>query len=174
MRPDRCHGRVNEVVKQNALAGEPHDRATSARSTWTRRRNADKPVANLSGKDVRTMWTLTLTNNYHSTVIATDNEGNHNVNPNSQYQNATALGNAYLTIPGLGQANFIDIADSHIGGDGPETWGVLINYQGEAWVFRYEGGGELSATLTSYGVLQISSTFSTREVELPPITRPES
>jgi hypothetical protein len=81
------------------------------------------------------MWTLTLTNNYHSTVIATDNEGNHNVNPNSQYQNATPLGNAYLTIPGLGQANFIDIADNHIGGDGPETWGVLINYQGEAWVF---------------------------------------
>ena len=119
------------------------------------------------------MWTLTLTNNYHSTVIATDNEGNHNVNPNSQYQNATPLGNAYLTIPGLGQANFIDIADSHIGGDGPETWGVLINYQGEAWVFRYEGGGELSATLTSYGVLQISSAFSTREVELPPITGPE-
>jgi hypothetical protein len=134
----------------------------------------DKPVANLSGKDVRTMWTLTLTNDYHSTVTATDNEGNHNVNPNSQYQNATPLGNAYLTIPGLGQANFIDIADSHIGGDGPETWGVLINYQGVAWVFRYEGGGELSATLTNYGVLEISSAFSTREVELPPITGPES
>jgi hypothetical protein len=119
------------------------------------------------------MWTLTLTNNYHAIVIATDNEGNHNVNPNSQYQNATPLGNASLTIPGLGQANFIDLGDNHIGGDGPETWGVLINYQGEAWVFRYEGGGELNATLTSYGILQLSSTFSTREVELPPITGPE-
>jgi hypothetical protein len=119
------------------------------------------------------MWTLTLTNNYHSIVIANDNEGSHNVNPNSQYQNATPLGNAYLTIPGLGQANFIDLGDNHIGGDGPQTWGVLINYQGEAWVFRYEGGGELNATLTSYGVLQLSSTFSTREVELPPITGPE-
>jgi hypothetical protein len=165
---------VNEVIKQNALVGEPHEPRNIGAGDADEASKCDKPVASLSGKDVRTMWTLTLTNNYHSTVIATDNEGNHNVNPNSQYQNATPLGNAYLTIPGLGQANFIDIADSHIGGDGPETWGVLINYQGEAWVFRYEGGGELSATLTSYGVLQISSTFSTREVELPPITGPES
>jgi hypothetical protein len=87
----------------------------------------------LDARDVDILWQsfhsalhqeeVTLTNNYHSIVIATDNEGNHNVNPSSQYQNAPPLGNAYLTIPGLGQANFIDLGDNHIGGDGPETWG---------------------------------------------------
>jgi hypothetical protein len=120
------------------------------------------------------MWTLTLTNNYYAPIVANDNEGSHSVEPKAQYQNMTPLGNAYLTIPGLGQASFIDIADSHIGGDGPQTWGVLINYQGESWVFRYEGGGQLNATLTNWGVLQISSNFSTREVEFPPITGVES
>lgn len=119
------------------------------------------------------MWNLTLTNNYRLIVTVNDNEGNHSVNPNTQYQNTTPLGNAYIIVPGLGEANFIDLGDNHIGGDGPETWGVLINYQGQAWVFRYEGGGELSLTLTNYGVLQITSNFSTREVEYPPITGPE-
>ena len=120
------------------------------------------------------MWSLTLTNGYYAAVTATDNDGNHTVNPNGQYQSQTPLGNASLTIPGLGQANFIDIADSHIGGDGPETWGVLINYQGATWVYRYEGGGELDATLTNYGVLQLSSSFSLREVALPAITGTET
>src|SRR5919202_5793954 len=127
--PSRTHSWANRTTEQ-------HRRGRRGRGV-----ECDKPGANLSGKDVRTMWTLTLTNNYHSTVIATDNEGNHNVNPNSQYQNATPLGNGYLTIPGLGQANFIDIADSHIGGHGAQSEGVLIKSQEEAWGFRHGGRG---------------------------------
>jgi hypothetical protein len=120
------------------------------------------------------VWSITLTNDYYAVVLANDNEGQHDVAPKAQYSNLTPLGNAYLTIPGLGQASFIDIADSHIGGDGPETWGVLINYQGESWVFRYEGGGELGAVLSPWGVLQLTSSGSLREVEWPGITGTET
>ncbi len=81
------------------------------------------------------------------------------------------LGNAIVTVPGRGELAFQDVADDHgPGGFCDQTWGVLISYQGSEAVFRYEGGGELSATLNKYGQAAFSSNFCISFPQLPAFT----
>ncbi|HEX8052897.1 MAG TPA: hypothetical protein VF517_07885 [Thermoleophilaceae bacterium] len=58
-------------------------------------------------------------------------------------------GNTYVHSEEFGSVSFRDIADQHIGGDTDETWGVLISYNGQHMVGRYEGGGELHVTFNN-------------------------
>ena len=76
------------------------------------------------------------------------------------------LGNAYLKSSELGALNFLDIGDTHIPGDSGETWGVLLSYQGEEVVGRYEGGGALSVTLNAFGQAELSG-MDLRQIQLP-------
>ena len=82
------------------------------------------------------------------------------------------LGNAWLNCNELGTLNFLDIGDKHIPGDSKETWGVLISYQGEEMVGRYEGGGQLSAVINSFGQVTLSG-MDLRQVSLPSFVQPE-
>jgi hypothetical protein len=80
-----------------------------------------------------------------------------------QWESGT-LGNAWIESAYGGTIAFMDIGDKHIGGDSGETWGVLVTYQGEEMVGRYEGGGRLNviintllqATLTGMDIRQVS------------------
>jgi hypothetical protein len=76
------------------------------------------------------------------------------------------LGNAVLSCNELGPLNFMDIGDTHIPGDSRETWGVLISYQNEEIVGRYEGGGQLSVQILPYGQLEFGGNMDMRQVSL--------
>jgi hypothetical protein len=90
------------------------------------------------------------------------------VNPGDGWNaEGKTLGNAYLQCVELGALNFLDIAAKHIPGDSKETWGVLISYQTEEIVGRYEGGGQLSAEITQFGQVQLGGNMDFRQVYLP-------
>jgi hypothetical protein len=76
------------------------------------------------------------------------------------------LGNVTLVVPTRGPLDFLDIGEQHIGGDSGETWGVLVAYQGEEFVARYEGGGQLSVVVNEYSQAELSG-MDIREVALP-------
>jgi hypothetical protein len=76
------------------------------------------------------------------------------------------LGNLTLIVPTRGPLDFLDIGDQHIGGDSDETWGVLIAYQGQEFVGRYEGGGQLTVVINEYYQAELSG-MDLREVLLP-------
>jgi hypothetical protein len=76
------------------------------------------------------------------------------------------LGNLTLIVPTRGPLDFLDIGDQHIGGDSGETWGVLISYQGEDFVGRYEGGGQLTVVINQYYQAELSG-MDIRDVALP-------
>jgi hypothetical protein len=53
-------------------------------------------------------------------------------------------------------------------GDSDEAWGVLIAYQGEEYVGRYEGGGQLAVEINAY-YQAVLSGMDLRQVYLPAI-----
>jgi hypothetical protein len=69
-------------------------------------------------------------------------------------------------VPTRGVLSFHDIGDTHIGGDSGETWGVLVAYQGEEFVARYEGGGQLAVEINTFYQATLSG-MDIRQVELP-------
>jgi hypothetical protein len=78
------------------------------------------------------------------------------------------LADVTIIVPTCGALRFHDIGDTHIGGDSDETWGVLIAYQGEEYVGRYEGGGQLAVEINAY-YQAVLSGMDPREVHLPAI-----
>lgn len=100
-----------------------------------------------------------------------DSDGG-SVPPGATWTHSTALGNAWLNSNELGTVNFLDIGDKHIPGDSKETWGVLISYQGEEMVGRYEGGGQLSASINQFGQVTLSG-MDLRQVALPSFQQPD-
>ena len=101
------------------------------------------------------MYNLTIVNNY-AFPVTVQAETSHTVQPNDTFRTPQALGNAYVTVPGIGQMLFKDIADTDEGGFSKATWGVYLAYQGEEVVFRYEGGGDITVTLDGLGQAQLS------------------
>ena len=78
------------------------------------------------------------------------------------------LGNVTLLVPTRGPIDFLDIGDNHIPGDSGETWGVLIAYQNEETVGRYEGGGHLTVVVNQYCQIELAG-MDLREVSMPAI-----
>ena len=110
------------------------------------------------------MYQLSVTNN---SAYGIGFLGGNEVIPDGggQYQSGN-LGNLTLLVPTRGPLDFLDIGDQHIGGDSGETWGVLIAYQGEELVGRYEGGGQLTVVINEYYQAELSG-MDIREVSLP-------
>jgi hypothetical protein len=99
-------------------------------------------------------YNITITNRYHEALLAFGLVIN--ANDTRPVKIDRTLGNGYITVPGLGAVNFTDVGEDNIGGFSKATWGVLISYQGEELVFRYEGGGQLQVTINKYGQAEIS------------------
>ena len=114
------------------------------------------------------MWNLTVKNSYVYSITVTDpNVGPHQVSPRDPaYVSPKALGNVVVAVPGLGEVNFLDIGDQQIGGWSKATWGVLISYQGEEIVFRYEGGGQITLTINKFGQAQLSGNGAFAQISL--------
>ena len=111
------------------------------------------------------MYQLTLTN--HSNVALGFVGGNQVIPPGDQWKSGN-LGDVGIIVPTRGTLSFHDIGDTHIGGDSKETWGVLIAYQGEEFVGRYEGGGQLAVEINAY-YQAVLSGMDLRQVDLPAI-----
>lgn len=79
------------------------------------------------------------------------------------------LGNVTFLVPTRGPLDFFDLGNNHIPGDSSEAWGVLIAYQGEEFVGRYEGGGQLTVVVNQYCQAQLGG-MDIREVQLPAMT----
>ena len=107
-------------------------------------------------------YMVTLTNQSRATLTTSDGK---QVPPNQQWTSGV-IGDAWVSSDQFGHLNFLDIADTHIPGDSSETWGVLISYQGEEIVGRYEGGGQLSVAINAFGQAELGG-MDLRQVSLP-------
>ncbi|HEX8084885.1 MAG TPA: hypothetical protein VF529_11405 [Solirubrobacteraceae bacterium] len=110
------------------------------------------------------MYQISLTNNSNVSVGFVG--GNQIIPGGGGTWKSGNLGDIALTIPVRGVLSFHDIADKHIPGDSGETWGVLIAYQGEEFVGRYEGGGQLTVVINEY-YQAVLSGMDLRQVSLP-------
>ncbi|HEX8206554.1 MAG TPA: hypothetical protein VF587_10895 [Solirubrobacteraceae bacterium] len=111
------------------------------------------------------MYQISLKNNSNAGIGFA---GGNQVIPPGESWKSDNLGDVTLTVPTRGPLSFHDIADKHIGGDSKETWGVLIAYQGEEYVGRYEGGGRLTVVINAY-YQAVLSGMNLRQVYLPAI-----
>src|SRR3954447_25690110 len=109
------------------------------------------------------MYQISLTNNSNTSLGYVG--GNQIIPPGGKYQSGN-LGDLTLDVPTRGPLNFHDIGDTPMGGDSKETWGVLIAYQGEECVGRYEGGGQLTVVINQY-YQAVLSGMDLRQVSLP-------
>ena len=109
------------------------------------------------------MYQISLVN--HSNVGLGFMGGNQVIPPGGSWKSDN-LGDIGIVVPTRGTLSFHDIADTHIGGDSKETWGVLIAYQGEEYVGRYEGGGQLTVEINQYYQALLSG-MDLRQVSLP-------
>lgn len=109
------------------------------------------------------MYQLHLTN--HSNVSIGFVGGNEIIPGGGDWKSGN-LGDIAFDIPTRGVLSFHDIGDKHIPGDSKETWGVLIAYQGEEFVGRYEGGGQLAVEINDFYQATLSG-MDLRQVSLP-------
>lgn len=80
-------------------------------------------------------------------------------------------GSFVLTIPGMGEMNFIDLGNKKLDGfpNPTQTWGALVRYSNLEAYYRYEGQGELTVIVDHLG----GSTISTTNGSMLPISLPE-
>lgn len=113
------------------------------------------------------MYNLTVNNNYGRDLGVSNGvtikSGTNRVF-NSQ-------GSLFLMIPGMADMNFIDLGDKKLPGypQPKETWGVLVRYSNIEAYYRYEGEGQLTATIDNLG----TCTLSTDNGSMIPIAIPE-
>ena len=109
------------------------------------------------------MYNVSVVNASQYTWRASDGT---TIAPRDAWKTQKPIGNAWVQSTEAGTINFLDIGDVHIGGDSKETWGVLISYQGEEVVGRYEGEGALEVTINQFGQAELSN-MDLRQVQLP-------
>ena len=112
------------------------------------------------------MYVVSLTNN--SNVSLGFVGGNQIIPGGGGTYKSGNLGDMTLTVPTRGPLSFHDIGNTHIPGDSGETWGVLIAYQGEEYVGRYEGGGTLKVEINQYYQAALSG-MDLRQVSMPSV-----
>lgn len=110
-------------------------------------------------------WHLTIINKYSDTLVPSAG-GPINKGDSRPVKLPQVFGNVYVTVPGLGAVNFLDVGNNQIGGYSKSTWGVLISYQGEEVVFRYEGGGEIELTINGFGQAELRGNGGFSQIRL--------
>ena len=120
------------------------------------------------------MYTLNIVNNYSYDCVFTNQATGKDAIVNHNYQATfNNMGSGYLTVPGIGSVNFLDLGDKKIEGYPipKETWGVLVRFSTVEAYYRYEGGGELTATIDQYGSCTLSTSNGTMiTISLPEFT----
>jgi hypothetical protein len=120
------------------------------------------------------MYNVSFTNNYHFGLTVA--LGGENIAPGGGTGQFNDWGTTYITVPGMGDILFIDLGDTKLNRfTDPnlpwteKTWGGLIRFQGIEAYFRYEGQGEVTATLDGNGTLNLNFTQGGMVVALPDI-----
>lgn len=90
-------------------------------------------------------YVVTIVNSTNAPMTTKDGKA---IAPGDSWK-SDVIGDTYVHSEEFGSISFRDIADQHIGGDTTETWGVLISYNGQHMVGRYEGGGDLHVTFNN-------------------------
>ncbi len=105
------------------------------------------------------MYTLTVNNNY-SQDIGTSNGVTISKGKNHVFNDR---GSIILSVPGMGEMNFIDLGNKKLPGypEPKQTWGVLARYRTIEAYYRYEGGGELTATFDNLGTCTLTTANGT-------------
>lgn len=117
------------------------------------------------------MFDVTLTN-YSSVELQASDGERIGANGGTWSFRGGPAGSAYYVDGPFGRFGFLDIGDTHIGGDSNEEWGVLFSYQGMSAVGRYDGEGTLSIDVD--GFLQFGvGGLDFRQIELPGLHLPE-
>lgn len=114
------------------------------------------------------MYTLKVTTKYFVPLNYHSPTESGSIHPGMQ-PSFPKLGNFRVTVPGMGEVTFIDIADRKISNVTfmQGTWGVLISYQGQECEFRYEGGGEINMNVTDLGQIEITGNGPFLLTDLP-------
>jgi hypothetical protein len=83
------------------------------------------------------------------------------------------LGNFQVSIPGMGELVFLDIAAEKLPAyTNPEipwteaTWGGVIRYRGEDAYFRYEGQGQVNVVIDQFGSVTVNFPQGGMQVSL--------
>jgi len=113
------------------------------------------------------MYTLTVDNHYSYDIAASNGD----TIPQGENLVFNNMGSIILTIPGMGDVNFIDLGDKKLEGypEPKETWGVLVRYCAKETYYRYEGQGQLTATVDNFG----ACTIATINGSMIPISLPK-
>ena len=107
---------------------------------------------------------VTVTNAYHEAIRVFGTY--FNARDTRPARLPPTLGHGMFQIPGLGPLNFTDLGQKNVGGHSKKTWGVLLSYQGEEVVFRYEGEGELRVDINELGQAELSGNGEFSRVQL--------
>jgi hypothetical protein len=109
-------------------------------------------------------YEITISNHYVEAIIAFGGIINSNQN---NVKIPRKLGTGSINIQGIGTVSFLDVGKKDIGGHSKKTWGVLISYQGEELVFRYDGDGQLNVTINDLGQVEIKGNGDFSRISLP-------
>lgn len=103
------------------------------------------------------MYTLTLNNNYYLDVVSSTGV---TIPKDGGGQIFNNMGSIFFKVPGVGEINFTDLGDKKIDGYPfpTQTWGVLVRVHTTEAYYRYEGGGELTASINEYGSLSLTTS----------------
>jgi len=102
------------------------------------------------------MYTLNLKSDYIYPISISDGQ---KLLPKGPSVKLEKQGNVILEVPGMGAFNFLDVAATRIPGfPNPQHWGVLIRTHTIEAYYRYEGGGELTATFDQFGTCTLTTT----------------
>ncbi|MGV6828290.1 MAG: hypothetical protein ACWA45_02695 [Flavobacteriales bacterium] len=116
------------------------------------------------------MYSVKVINNYIWAITASDGAI---INEKGGTYVFGPIGNLILSVKGIGDLSFIDLAKNKIPGYPipKEYWGVLVRYQTTEAYYRYEGAGQLTLTIDVYGGAAITTSNGTMiEIKLPELT----
>lgn len=106
------------------------------------------------------MYDVSITNDYIYALLL---DGKFLVGPNGGTVQLKNWGSHVISVPGMGDLNFIDMGDKKLARyttpDLPwteSTWGGLIRYRGVDAYFRYEGQGQVNVVLDQYADVQLT------------------
>lgn len=102
------------------------------------------------------MYNLTVDNNYSQEIAISNGQAI----PKGQSLVLDNMDSVILTIPGMGDVNFISLGEKKLDGYSipVETWGLLIRYKSIEAYYRYDDQGKLKIIIDNLGTCKITTT----------------
>lgn len=111
------------------------------------------------------MYIFEITNHYPYTITA----GKWQVKKEESAGYPEKLGNLIIDVPGKGQIALQDISNVRLDPPTKKKYSILISFQGEEMLYRYDGDGRISAMLSEMGELFIQKRDDLMKRKIPGI-----